>query len=816
MSYKNPNLPIDQRVDNLLAQMTLEEKVAQLCSILPHLLMGAQLPDSEKMRIFLKNGLGRMTQFTMLFINQPEQIAEFANAIQKFALENTRLGIPVLFQNEALNGYLAVKAANFPTSIALASTWEPELVEAAAKVIRQQMRATGTHQALTPVIDLAQDPRWGRVHETFGEDTYLTSAFAEAFVRGLQGSDWKEGVISCAKHFLGYSISQGGLNMASIRIGERELYETFARPFEAAIKDCDLGAIMVTYSEIDGKPVSVSSEITRRLLREKMGFQGMLVSDGGSIELTVTKQHVAKDFKEAAILAIDAGLDANAPISQCYPHLVEAVRQRQVDIALIDEAARRVLTAKFRLGLFENPFVDVQKVAPAFNNPDHRALSRKLAERSITLLKNEGNLLPLKSVEKIAVIGPHADNARNSLFAGYTFPAMLEMTISRFGGNLATMQGVADAIPGDGNPQNQAEQRLTAQLFGRMPQLNVMDSFIRNEFECQSLLEAVQGRKDLHITYAQGCGLTTPVEGGVAEAVKAAEAAEVIILALGGKSGWGGDATCGEGRDSTSIELNAAQQDLLEAVHAVGKPVVLVLFDGRPLAIPWAEKHIPAILLAWFPGLEGASALADVIFGDVNPGGKLPVTLPRSVGQVPIFYNHKSGSGYKQPTPTGFTAILGEGYCNEDCHPLFPFGHGLSYTAFDFSELQLDPPTVDSAGAIEISCRVKNVGAASGGEVVQLYLHDVEARVTRPVMELAGFQRVDLAPGESRQVIFTVPMNLLGFYNHQMQFVVEPGKIEVMIGASSKDIRLAGSFEITGETKDVMRKRSYLSQVRVV
>jgi len=822
MTYQDPNSPIDERVDDLLSQMTLEEKVAQLSCIMPHMLIGAEIPDPKLMQKYMANGLGRMTQFATIFLNSPREIAAFANRIQEFVLENTRLGIPVLFQNEALNGFTAVKATNFPTPIALASTWEPELVEHAAEVIREQMRASGVHQALAPVIDLAQDPRWGRVHETYGEDPYLSSAFGAAFVRGLQGDDLKNGIIACAKHFLGYSIPQAGLNMAAVRIGERELYETFARPFEAAIHESDLAAIMVTYSEINGKPVGTSKEILRDLLRDTMGYTGSVICDGGSIELTVTKQHVAKDMEEAAILAIEAGLDADTPVTEAYHYLPGAVRKGLVDEAYIDEAVRRVLEAKFKLGLFENPFVDEEKVETVFDLPEQRQLSRSLAEKSITLLKNEGNLLPLgKDVKKIALIGPHADALRDTLFAGYSFPVALEMIQHMMQGQKATMQGVADKMTVDegheeGKPAGAEMMRQLAQQFARLIRISDIDEFIMQEYGSISLREAISRQQDVEVLHARGCDFVGESREGFAEAVAAAEQADVVIMALGGKSGWGENATCGEGRDASTISLMGVQQELLETIYKLGKPVVLILFDGRPLAIPWAAEHIPAILHAWFPGQEGSQAVADVLFGKINPSGKLPVTVPRSVGQIPIFYNHKTGSGHKSIGDAGITSFLGHGYVNEPPTPLFPFGHGLSYTQFEYRALQLSSPQVDARGSIQISCQVKNIGPVAGSEVVQLYIHDREARVTRPVQELIGFKKVYLQPDEVCTVIFTVPMNLLGFYNHDMRFVVEPGHMDVMIGASSEDIRLEGAFEIVGETVDVLGKRSYFSQVEVI
>ena len=455
MNYKDETQPTSNRVNNLLEQMTLEEKAAQLYCILPNMLIDKKIPDTKLMEQHIANGLGRMTQFSMLFWNSPVEIAQFANTIQKWVTENTRLGIPVLFQNEILNGFLAIGATNFPTPINMASTWRPDLVGEAAAIIREEVRAVGVRKGLAPVVDLAQDPRWGRVYETYGEDPYLNAVNGTAFAHRLQTDNLQRGVISCAKHFLGYSISQGGINQAAIHIGQRDLYEKFAFPFEAMIHEAGLRAVMCTYSEIDGVPVSVNRAILRDLLRERMGFQGSTICDGSSIELCVEQQHVCRNMKEAAVMALNAGLDADTPVTVAFHHLADAVKEGLVRMDVLDEAVGRVLTSKFELGLFENPFVAEGSVLETFSNPEGKRISRQIADESIILLKNENDLLPLgKNIRSIAVIGPHADSRRN-LFAGYSMPATLEMlkvTLKRLGGKKmennekASMAGVIEAL----------------------------------------------------------------------------------------------------------------------------------------------------------------------------------------------------------------------------------------------------------------------------------------------------------------------------------------------------------------------------------
>jgi beta-glucosidase len=827
MIYKDSAQSIENRVKDLLECMTLEEKVAQLCCILPNMLIGKKTPDPKLLNQHMHNGLGRITQFSMFFWNSPVEIAKFANAIQKWVAENTRLGIPLLFQNEVLNGFLAVGATNFPTPINMASAWRPDLVGEAATIIREEMRAVGVRKGLAPVVDLSQDPRWGRVYETYGEDPYLNAVNGTAFAHGLQTDNLQNGVISCAKHFLGYSISQGGINQAAIHIGQRDLYEKFAYPFEAMIHEAGLRSVMCTYSEIDGIPVSVNRAILRDLLRDKMGFQGSAICDGSSIELCVEQQHVCRDMKEAAIMALEAGLDADTPVTVAFHHLVEAVQEGLVKMAVLDEAVSRVLTGKFELGLFENPYVDEGKVLDVFSSPSGKRISRQIADESIILLKNENDLLPLgRAMRSIAVIGPHADSLR-SLFAGYSMPASLEMLKGFVKGmagkkkdkeEKATMAGVTDALKKTNTPDGKKKPQDIGQIMGLFTKvgkilLKDMDTFIQNSYHSVSLKAIIEEyvSDETKVVYEKGCSVVDESKKGFNKAVRAAKRSEVVILALGDKSGWK-DSTSGEGQDRSDLNLPGVQEELLKAIVKTGKPVVLILLNGRPLTIPWAAEHVPAILETWIPGQEGARAIGSVLFGEVNPSGKLPVTLPRSVGQVPIYYNHKMGSSYSK-TNMGF--FEHKGYNNEPSTPLYPFGFGLSYTKFAYHDLQITPHDPTTDGEVAITCTIENTGSRYGDEVVQLYLHDCEAHVTRPVKELKGFQKVSLKPGQSCKVTFIVPVSLLGFYNETMQFVVEPGKIDVLIGSSSEDIRLAGMFTLCGPTQNVMGKRAYLSKAKV-
>lgn len=799
---------VEKRAADLLAQMTLEEKVAQLHGTMPLPLLGAEGMSPERMKELIGQGIGHISMLSMMGGDNIVDLAEKANQIQKFLIENTRLGIPAIIHSEALNGFVAPQAVSFPTAIGLSSTWLPEVVKQMTDLIRQQMRAAGNHQALSPVLDIARDPRWGRVHETYGEDPYLCSAMGVAFVEGLQGADLSEGVIATGKHFLGYGLTEGGLNCAATHLGDRELYQVFARPFEAAIREAGLASIMNSYSEINGIPVGASPEILTDLLRERMGFQGAVVSDYFTVRRLVRQFHVARDLQEAAVQSLEAGLDVELPNGEAYSTpLIEAVQQGQVDEALLDRSVQRVLEAKIRLGLFEAPYVDTSLLPPLYSDPQLHVLARRVAEQSVVLLKNDGDLLPLrKDLRTIAVVGPNADSLR-ALFGGYTYPAFAEL-IQKMILHPDREAGGADSFADAPEMDAQAMQGMLAGVQDLIEAENI-ETYIQDHYPAKSVCKAIQElvSPETRVIYALGCGLTEEIGDSLNAAVEAARQADVTVVVLGDKAGLA-DGLTGEGSDRGSLALPPVQQKLLAAVALAGKPVVLVLINGRPLAIEWAAQHVPAILEAWYPGQAGGEAIARLLFGDANPGARLPVTIPRSEGQIPIYHYHKMGSGYQRPEENTLTQ-----YTDMPLTPLYPFGFGLSYTHFEYNNLRIHPEQVDSRGAVQISCDLTNVGPLRGDEVVQLYLHDREARVTRPVHELAGFKRVTIDPDMTCTLTFTVDMRQLGFIDRDRRFVVEPGHIDVMIGSSSDDVKLQGAFEITGDTVDVMGKRTFLSAV---
>lgn len=804
MLYLDGSKAIEDRVEDLLSHMELEEKVMQLCSIFPIMLQTNQKLDPKKMEIHLGKGLGRITQFQMLDYQSSAKLAEFANEIQSYVLEHTRLKIPVILQTEAASGFVGAGATNFPTPIALASTWKPGLMEKIARVIGEEMQAAGVRQALAPVLDIARDARWGRIHETFGEDPYLVSAMGTAFVSGLQAK--QRGVMATAKHFLGYSLAEGGLNLASVHLGRRELYEVFARPFEAAIKEADLAAVMTSYAEIDGIPCTCSKEVVTDLLRNTMGFDGVVISDGAALKKLVTAYGVARNMEEAGIYALEAGLNAEIPVGDGFRRLTGAVEKGLVEPTLIDQAVRFILKAKFTYGLFEQPYVQAGKVCEIYSRTESQELAKQAAKDSMILLKNDG-LLPLgNQIQSIAVIGPHGDSVR-CMFSGYTHVAICEVQSilenamkNKIQPADITFNGLADEVAKDSS------------MVEKSNVSGDMEETIRQLYQTKSIKEAfAETMPHCQIECAKGCEITEACLDGFTEAVKAAEAADVVILAIGGKGGWSPDCTYGEGKDQASLRLPGVQQQLLETIKKCDKPMVVVVFGGGTYDLTWAESYANAILLAWHPGQAGGTAIVDTLLGKASPGGRLPITFPRSAGQVPQYYYHKAGSGY-QPLPENEDFFFGAGYVNEKLEPLYPFGYGLSYTQFAYQGLQISEKQVDSTGEVAISFTIKNIGTIPGDEVVQLYLAVQRPKVARPVKQLAGFKRISLAAREEKSVTFHVPMSLLAYYNDRMEFVVEPGKVEVMIGSNSIDVSLQSSFAVIGEKVAVMGRRSYFSE----
>ncbi len=764
--FQDANQAIDVRVDDLLTRMNLDEKLAQIGCVWSTQLVEEEAFSEQRAGELLGHGTGHITRVGSATGLRPRESAQFMNRIQRFLVEETRLGIPAIVHEESCAGFTARDATQFPQAIGLASTWEPDLIESMGAVIRRQMLAVGARHTLAPVLDVARDPRWGRTEETFGEDPYLTSRMGVAYVRGVQGEHRAEGVVATGKHFLGYGLSEGGMNHAPAHIGPRELRETFARPFEAAIREAGLGSVMNAYSEVDGLACGGSKEILDDLLRGELGFDGVVVADYFTTRLLESHHKIANDRGEAGQIALEAGIDVELPQLDCYgAPLKERIERGEMSIELVDRSLSRLLRMKFNLGLFENPYVDEAKAAESYGLPDQVALAKEIAVKSIVLLKNEDALLPLRAdIAKIAIIGPSADDVR-LLQGDYNYTAHVEFS---------------------GTYKSEPAADFEESTFRPGPYFPPMTS----------VLESIRGTvaTETDVLVARGCDISGESTEGFKKAAEVALNADVAVVCVGGKSGLTQDCTSGEFRDASDLGLTGMQQELVEAVVATGTPTVVVLINGRPFALPWIAEHVPAIVEAWLPGQEGGNAVADILFGKANPSGRLPVSLPRSVGQVPLYYNHKAGGGRSQ--------MLGD-YVDGPTTALYPFGHGLTYTQFEYENLTIDSETPSVEDVVRIAVDVSNVGTLAGEEVVQLYINDVVASCTRPVKQLAGFKRVPLVPGETRRVIFYLDLSQLGFFDPRMRFVVEPGNVRVMIGASSDDICVEGEFVIEGSVREL-------------
>lgn len=824
--YKDSTRPVEERVEDLLSRMTLEEKVAQLCGDLPGSVLEEGELNPELLKEKFPDGHGRFTQYSMVGLSDPARIAKFSNQLQDYFVNHTRLGIPVALQTENLCGYPGADGTLFPAMINMGCTFEPELAQKMAEIIGQESRSVGISSAMSPVIDVSRDPRWGRTYETFGEDPYVISQFGINYVKGMQS----QGVSCIGKHFLGYAVTQGGLNTTVANINDKELYEIYATPFEAAMKEADLGGVMANYGEIDGLPVIDNKKIATGLLRDTMGFKGMLTSDGAAVFRTWNTYHVAKTYEEAGYLAKKAGTDTEIPVGNAFRQLPKYVRSGQLEESLIDDSVRRILKIKFDMGLFENPYCDEAKVREAMNNAEKNALSKEIAAKSLVLLKNDGTL-PLKKDVKVALIGPHADSLRYPV-SGYTYPAYIEMLEASLKQQATTFAGITDeAQKAKAEAEKQAKEggnkkeKKPASGFGSMfavlpsaelQKISDMKAVLR-KMGAQSLKEVMEA-EGINVSYAQGCDIIGKNTDGFAEAVKTAEEADVVVMAMGGNSGWV-NVTGGEGKDRQVLDLPGVQQQLLEAVTAVGKPVVVILYGPGVFAVNYAKENNNAILQAFMPGQYAGEVITETLFGERNPEGKLTMTIPRGEGQIPLFYNHKQGSGY-QDTLLGdmgsASSIFSGGYVDGPADPLFCFGHGLSYTTFAISDLKTEAGEVPTDGMIEVSVKVKNTGDREGAEVVQLYTHFEGAHVTRPVMQMAAFQKVNLEAGEEATVKFHLNTAQLGYYNEDMEYVVEPGTLTLMAGNASNKIAEKKDIALVGTKTNVLGKRSYTCKSEIL
>ncbi|HEX4899869.1 MAG TPA: glycoside hydrolase family 3 N-terminal domain-containing protein, partial [Pyrinomonadaceae bacterium] len=698
-----------------LSRMTLEEKLGQLQQ-LDGEANGNFRPEH---RDLVKKGLLGST----LNVRGVTR----TNELQRIAIEGSRLKIPLLFGFDVIHGYRTI----FPIPLGEAATWDPVAVERSAAIAAKEARASGVHWTFAPMVDIARDARWGRIAEGSGEDPFLGSVMARARVLGFQGSDYSapDKVVACAKHWVAYGAAEGGRDYNTTDLSERTLREVYFPPFKAAL-DAGVGTFMSAFNDLNGVPTSANSFTLTQVLRREWKFDGIVVSDYESVKELIN-HGLAANEKEAAAAGLNAGVDMEM-VSRLYnQHGADLLKERKLSMATIDEAVRRILRIKFRLGLFEKPYADEVRERNSVLTKEHLSAARESAARSLVLLKNEGNVLPLsKTLKAIAVVGPLADSQKD----------------------------VIGSWTGDGKPED-----AVTLLAG-----------IKSKLSPQTI-----------VTYARGCEINDDSTSGFAEAVRIARESDVVIVAVGESAEMSGEAA-----SRSSLDLPGRQLDLVRALQATGKPVVVVLMNGRPLSINWIAENVPAILETWFAGTQAGNAIADVIFGDVNPGGKLPVTFPRSVGQVPLYYNHKN-TGRPPDANNKYTSK----YLDQPWTPLFPFGYGLSYTRFKFSNLQLSARRIRPDGSLTVTVELENVGQRAGDEVAQLYIRDAAASVTRPVKELKGFQRITLQPGEKKRVEFKLTSRELGFYDREMRFLVEPGAVKVMVGSSSEDL-ITAIFEI--------------------
>ena len=662
--YRDSNLPTGERVADLLGRMTLEEKLAQLGAVWSRAVMDGDRFSAAKAREVLARGTGHITRIAAQTLLGPRESARLANDIQRFLFEHTRLGIPAILHEESCAGYTARGATQFPQAIGLASTWEPELIEEMAAVIRTQMRAVGARQTLAPVLDIARDPRWGRTEETFGEDPYLVSRMGVAYVRGIQGETLRDGVAATGKHFMGYGASEGGLNWAPAPLPRRELLERILPPFAAAIREAGLASIMNAYQEIDGVPCGASKWLLDELLRGELGFDGVVVADYCTVLCLMTYHRIAADKSEAGARALEAGLDVELPQLDCFgAPLAEAVAEGRIDIARIDRSVARMLRMKFDLGLFEEATVDADVAPAVFDTREQRALAREIARKSLVLLKNEGGVLPLdRALARIAVIGPNADSIRH-LQGDYHYPTHLEIVF-----------GAMD----EGRAGGPSEAASDVQPGARRGDVDLLDFFTPTVTILAGIREVgLGGDGGRHCARLRGAGRG---DRGLRRRPGRRARRRRSHRRGGGRSGLTKGCTSGEANDRADVALAGVQAQLVAAVAETGVPTIVVLVGGRPLALSNVVDRVPAILEAWLPGEEGGRAVADVLFGAAAPAGRLPVTLPRAVGQLPLYYNHK---------PSGARSQFWGDYADLPTSPLFPFGHGLSYTTFEYANLAL-------------------------------------------------------------------------------------------------------------------------------
>lgn len=801
MDYRDASLSARERAALLLGEMSLEEKMAQVNCIFP---FQDSFTDMEKIRRQTVNGIGEVSTLDVRMLETLEEAAAWLRTVQKIVMENSPHRIPAIFHMEGLCGAFIQEAASFPSGIGRGSGWDPALEEKIARTVSRQEAACGITHVLAPILDISRDSRMGRQGETYGEDPTLAAVLGAAYTKGVQETETAgRRPESVAKHFLAFHNSQGGIHGTHSDTPKRLLREIYGKPFQAAISASCLRGIMPCYCSIDGEPASVSRELLTGLLREEMGFDGICVSDYGGVGNAHNVQRIGETAADAGQLAMEAGMDIEMPDATGFcEELKNRFAKGSAEISVLDQAVLRVLEAKFRMGLFENPFaLEGEELHRAFSRPEDRELSLQSARESMVLLKNDGTLPIDKRVKKIALIGPHADNARK-FFGGYTHVCMAESTFA-----------VANSIAGVAGSPN-VDQREVKTIPGthiQSDETGELDQILeRQKPGCktlrQQLREALPGTE---VLYAYGYPIAGDDTSGFEEALNVACKADLLILTLGGKHGTCSLASMGEGVDASDINLPVCQDEFMKQAAKLGKPMVGIHFNGRPISSDTADHCLNAIVEAWNPSECGAQAVTEVLLGDYNPSGKLPVSVAFHAGQIPIYYNHPNGSAWHQAGSIGFV-----NYVDLPHTPRYYFGHGLSYTAFSYDDLHLSKKETGPQEKLQICFRLTNTGEREGDEIVQLYVSDRFASMTRPVKELAGFCRVCLEPGETKAVTFELDPSFMAFLDRDMKWKIEKGIFDVEIGSSSADIRLRDAFTVTQDAWIAGKDRAFYAKAK--
>lgn len=767
-TYPDGDAPTEARIDDLIDRMTPREKAAQLGSVNAERILNEDgTIDWDAVDDHLADGIGHLTRIGGEGSLDPERAARVTEALQEYLAEETRLGVPAIPHEECLSGYMGPEATTFPQMIGMASTWDPDLLDDVTSAIRAELQAIGTVHALSPVLDLARDLRWGRVEETFGEDPYLVAEMARGYVGGLQGDGLHDGISATLKHFAGHGATEGGKNRSSLRSGPRELRELHLFPYEATIDATDAESVMNAYHDIDGVPCASSEWLLTDVLRGEFDFEGTVVSDYYSVDLLREEHGVTATDRDSGVAALEAGIDVELPFTDCYgEHLVEAVENGELSEGTLDASVRRVLRMKFEKGVFDDWSVDPETAADAFQTDEAVSLAREAAEKSLVLLKNEDDLLPLDDATSVAAIGPKADD-RMELLGDYAYAAHY--------------------------PQEEYASDAVTPL---------------------SALEDRAAESDVTVTHEPGCTTTGPETDGFEAAADAAADADVAVAFVGARSAVdfseaaetkrerSSVPTSGEGCDVTDLDLPGVQEDLVLRLAETDTPVVVVLVSGKPHSIEEVADRVPALVHAWLPGDQGGPAIADALFGDVSPGGRLPVSVPKSVGQLPVHYNRTPNTASKE-------------YVYTDAEPLYAFGHGLTYSTVEYGEVDVSASTVEPMDTVSVSVPVTNVGDRAVDEVVQLYAHAEAPSVARPVQELLGFERVTLSPGETRTVTFEASVTQLAFHDRNVDLVVEEGTYELRVGRAADTIEGSATVEVTGDKAVPRTARQYYTDVSV-